>query len=169
MHDSSRLHQRRVYVSVVFLVLLAVWLPAQTATVAVGGDVRKPFALTLAELKAMPRTTLKLGNAERPAVYEGVLLADVLKRAGAPLGPELSGPAVASYVLATATDGYRALFALAEADPEFTNNEILIADTLDGKPLGEGQGPMRLVTPHDKRAARSVRMLQRIDVVQIKN
>ena len=173
MHDSRRLHQRygRFGATLLGVVVALVSVAAQTGTpgsVAVGGDVAKPFTLTLADLRAMPRTTLKLGNAQRPAVYEGVLLAEVLKRAGAPIGPELSGPAVASYVLATAADGYRALFALAEADPEFTNGEILIADTLDGKPLGEGQGPVRLVIPQDKRAARSVRMLQRIDVVQVK-
>ena len=80
MHDSSRLHQRYAQFVAVFLALLAATTPllAQTGTttVAVGGDVPKPFALTLAELKTMPRTTLKLGNAQRPAVYEGVLLAE---------------------------------------------------------------------------------------------
>jgi len=37
--------------------------------------------------------------------YEGVLVSELLKRAGAPSGPELRGPAVAAYVVATGNDG----------------------------------------------------------------
>jgi DMSO/TMAO reductase YedYZ molybdopterin-dependent catalytic subunit len=142
---------------------------AQAVTVAVAGDVPKPFTLTMSDLKAMPRSTVSVRQETgATAIYEGVLLAEVLRRAGAPLGRELSGNAVASYVLATATDGYQAVFALAEADPLFTAGGILVADTLDGKPLFDYQGPVRLVVPQDKRGARSVRMLQRIEVVRLR-
>jgi len=96
-----------------------------------------------------------------------VLLGDVLKRAGAPLGSELSGKALASYVLVTAADGYQVVYSLAEADPGLTETQLLVADTANGAPLAETQGPIRLVAPHDKRAARSVRMLRRIEVVRL--
>ena len=143
--------------------------PAQGAAVTVGGDVAAPYTLTLSDLRTMPRSTVTVPQESGvPAKYEGVLLAEVLRRAGAPLGRDLSGNAVASYILATATDGYQAVFALAEADPQFTGSEILVADTVDGKPLFDYQGPMRLVAPHDKRGARSVRMLQRIEVVRLR-
>lgn len=143
-------------------------VPAQATAVAVGGDVPKPFTLTVDDLKSMPRTTVTVKDDAKSTTYEGVLLGAVLARAGAPLGREMSGNAVASYVLATATDGYQAVYALAEADPAFTASELLVADTIDGKPLFEYQGPMRIVAPHDKRGARSVRMLQRIDVVRLR-
>ena len=136
--------------------------------VAIGGDVPKPFTLTLADLKSMPRTTVTVKDDAKSTIYEGVLLGAILARAGAPLGRELSGKAVASYILATASDGYQAVYALAEADPAFTASELLVADTIDGKPLFEYQGPLRIVAPHDKRSARSVRMLQRIDVVTLR-
>ena len=142
--------------------------PAVSTSVAVGGDVSKPFTLTLADLKEMPRTTVTVEDGGRVTRYEGVLLGEVLKRAGAPLGRDLSGNAVASYLLASATDGYQAVFALAEADPAFTGSELLVADTVDGKPLFDYQGPMRLVAPHDKRGARSVRMLARIELVRLR-
>jgi DMSO/TMAO reductase YedYZ molybdopterin-dependent catalytic subunit len=148
--------------------------PAQNAPsacpsgVAVGGDVSKPFTLTAAGLKTMPRTTMKVDADGKIVTYDGVLLAEVLKRAGAPLGRDLSGNAVASYILAPASDGYQAVFALAEADPAFTASDILVADTIDGKPLFDYQGPMPLVAPHDKRGARSVRMLERIDLVRLR-
>ena len=74
---------------------------------------------------------------------------------------------MASYVLASATDGYQAVFALAEADPAFSSSEIIVADTIDGKPLFDYQGPFRIVAPHDKRGARSIRMLQRLEVVRL--
>jgi len=138
------------------------------ADVVVGGDVPKPFTLTMADLKSMPRTTVTVQQDSKSTTYEGVLLGEILKRAGAPLGRELSGEAVASYILATATDGYQAVYGLAEADPAFTGSEILVADIIDGKPLFDYQGPMRIVAPHDKRGARSVRMLQRIEVVRLR-
>ena len=140
-------------------------LPAE---VVVAGDVPKPFTLTLADLKSMPRTTVTVQDDSKTTTYEGVLLGEILKRAGAPLGGELSGNAVASYILATASDGYQAVYALPEADPVFTGSELLVADTLDGKPLFDYQGPMRIVAPHDKRGARSVRMLRRIEVVRLR-
>jgi len=67
-----------------------------------------------------------------------------------------------------ATYGYQAVFSLAELDPAFTPNDIIIADTVDGQPLFDYQGSFRIVAPRDKRGARSVRMLQRIEVVRLK-
>jgi len=138
------------------------------SSVAVGGDVPRPYTLTLDDLKTMPRTTVTLKTDAGTTRYEGVLLAEVLERAGAPLGNDMSGKAVASYVLASAADGYQAVFALAEADPGMSDGELLVADSSDGKPLVAPQGPLRLVSPHDKRAARSVRMLEKLEVVRLR-
>ena len=136
--------------------------------VAVGGDVTTPLSLSAADLKSMPRTTATLESHGTTSTYEGVLLGDVLKRAGAPLGHDLMGKAVASYVLITAADGYQALFALPELDPDFSDSQIVLADTVDGHPLTDTLGPFRVVAPHDKRAARSIRMVQRIDIVRLR-
>jgi DMSO/TMAO reductase YedYZ molybdopterin-dependent catalytic subunit len=141
--------------------------PSSEATLAVGGDVKTPLMLTPRDIKAMPRTTVTVTAEGRDEKYEGVLVGEILKRAGAPLGRDLTGAAVATYVVASAKDGYRALFSLAELDPEFTANDIIVADTVDGKPLFDYQGPLRLVAPHDKRGARSVRMLQKIELVRL--
>ena len=116
----------------------------------------------------MPRTRLDVKDEGRTVVYEGVLVGEILKRAGSPVGPEMRGGAVASYVVASASDGYQVVFSLAELDPGFTSNDIIVADTLDGKPLFAYQGPLRIIAPKDSRAARSVRMLQRLEVVRLK-
>ena len=141
---------------------------AADSSLAITGDVTHPLTLTAAELKAMPRTTVTIVDQGRDVKYTGVLVGDVLARAGAPVGRELSGAAVATYVLASAKDGYQAVFSLAELDPAFTPNDIIIADTVDGQPLFDYQGPFRIVAPKDKRGARSVRMLQRLEVVRLK-
>jgi len=136
--------------------------------VAVAGDVSTPLTLSAADLKSMPRTTATLESHGTTSNYEGVLLGDVLKRAGVPLGRELMGKAVASYVLIPAADGYQALFALPEVDPEFSDSQIVLADTVDGHPLSDTQGPFRVIAPHDKRAARSIRMVHKIDVIRLR-
>ena len=121
------------------------------------------------DLKTLPRTRVEVKTEDGTVnVYEGVLVGELLKRAGAPIGPGMRGTAVASYVVATASDGYQAVFGIAELDPNFTDNDITVADTVDGKPLFAYQGPLRLVAPKDKRGARSVRMLDRIEVVRLK-
>jgi hypothetical protein len=97
-----------------------------------------------------------------------VLVGELLKTASAPLGADLRGNAVASYVIASASDGYQVVFSLAELDPAFTSNDIIVADTIDGKPLFAYQGPFRIVAPKDLRGARSIRMLQRIEVVRLR-
>ena len=135
----------------------------------VTGDVRTPLSLTPDELKAMPRTRVEIKDEDgRTVTYEGVLVGELLKRAGAPIGSDLRGNAIATYVTATAGDGYQVLFSLAELDPAMTGSQIIVADSIDGKPLFAYQGPLRIVAPKDTRAARSVRMLERIEVVRLK-
>lgn len=116
----------------------------------------------------MPREKVSIPDQDGTNVeYEGVPLREILKRAGAPIGNQLRGKALASYVLARATDGYEVLFALAEVDAAFANEKIVVADTRDGKPLFGYQGPFRLVCPGDKAGARSVRMLESLEVVRL--
>ncbi|HZV90244.1 MAG TPA: molybdopterin-dependent oxidoreductase [Candidatus Binatus sp.] len=140
--------------------------PNTTAQLKVGGAVSTPLTLTAADLKNMPRTTLHVSNSheKKSETYEGVLLEELLRRAGAPHGEQLRGPLMTTYVVAEASDGYRVLFSLAELDSDFVNSEILVADTVDGAPIDANRGPFRLVAPHDKRPARWVRMLKAITV-----
>jgi hypothetical protein len=117
----------------------------------------------------MPRKRVEVKDEDgRSIAYEGVLVADLLKRAGVALGGDLRGTALTTYVMATASDGYQVVFSIAELDPAMTASEIIVADSLDGKPLFAYQGPLRIVSPRDARPARSVRMLERIDVVRLK-
>jgi len=64
--------------------------------------------------------------------------------------------------------GYQVVFSLGELDPAFIDDEILLADTANGTPLFGAQGCFRLVVPKDKPAARSVLMLTKLEVVQLR-
>jgi hypothetical protein len=130
------------------------------------GVAKAPLVLSLADLASMPRTTERIrGRDGKERVYEGVLLPEILKRAGQPSGEELRGSLLSRYLLATAHDGYRILFALPEVDPAFTDGRILLADKVDGKPLPDREGPLRLVIPTEKRESRWIRMVEKIEIL----
>jgi hypothetical protein len=158
--------------TLVGLAALAVGLLAQTPqtatdTLVVSGAVKTPLTLTVGDLAKMPRTTVTINEDGTDVHYEGVRLAEILTRAGATVGAALRGKALASYLLCEAKDGYRVVFALAEFDPDFSDNPIIVADSRDGKPLFDYQGPFRIMAPRDKKAARGIRMLTKLTVVQL--
>jgi DMSO/TMAO reductase YedYZ molybdopterin-dependent catalytic subunit len=142
---------------------------AQTAAgpaLVVGGDVPTALSLSLDDLRHMPRKTLTVMNSHngKQETYEGVPLAELWKRAGLPQGEALRGAAMATYVIAEGSDGYRALFSAAELDSSFQDSDVIVADTMDGVPLGPREGPLKLIAPHDKRPGRWVRMLRSLSV-----
>ena len=144
--------------------------PAAPATLRLEGLVATPRTLTAADLAALPHreqtTTDKEGNKH---VYRGVALADVLHLAGTPEGKAIHGPVLAQAILATAADGYQAVFALPEIDPDFSPQTILLADRRDGKPLPAHDGPYQLIVPLEKKPARWVRQLTSLRVVKVGN
>jgi DMSO/TMAO reductase YedYZ molybdopterin-dependent catalytic subunit len=141
---------------------------AATPELTIRGDIPGPLILKADDLARMPRETASVPDQDGTKVnYEGVPLREILKRAGVPLGKELRGKALASYVLAKARDGYQVVFSLGELDAAFGNESIIVADKRDGKPLFGYQGPLRLVCPNDKAGARSVRMLETLELVRL--
>jgi hypothetical protein len=100
--------------------------------------------------------------------FEGVALRDLLIKAGIPFGDAIKGAALARVVIVTGRDGYRAVYAIAELDAGFTDQMILLADRRDGKPLLPDTGPWQIVVPNDKRAARWVRQVNKIEVRDLK-
>jgi DMSO/TMAO reductase YedYZ molybdopterin-dependent catalytic subunit len=125
-----------------------------------------PQALNAADLRGMPHKTLTYHNAHSNAdeAYSGVPLTDLLASHGIPTGDKLRGQALSDYIVATGADGYKAVLSLAETDPSFHPGDVIIADTMDGKPINAKDGPFRLVVTEDKRPARSVHNLVSIEV-----
>ncbi len=122
--------------------------------------------LTLADLKALPQETVTFHNVHTKAdeVYTGVPLTDLLAKYGAPTGDKLRGKGLSDYIVATGSDGYKAVLSIAETDPAFHPGDVIVADTLDGKPIGDKEGPFKLVVTEDKRPARCVHNLVSVEL-----
>lgn len=131
----------------------------------VSGAVNKPLTVDLAALQALPVTRQTMNG----SVYTGVSLWTLLAQTAGGIKPGVASgknPTIAMYVVATGSDGYRAVLSLAEIDPDFGNKAVLVAYSIDGKPL-DRSGVARLVVPGDVKAARSVSNLAAIEVVAL--
>jgi tungstate transport system substrate-binding protein len=124
------------------------------------------IAVDAESLGGLERKRIRTEDRGKEVEFEGVLLADLLKRQGVPTGEQLRGTLAELVVVAEARDHYRAAFSLAELDPATGGKEVLIADRRDGRPLDEQEGPYRLVIPDEARHVRWVRMLQSLRVTR---
>jgi DMSO/TMAO reductase YedYZ molybdopterin-dependent catalytic subunit len=136
------------------LALLAAALPAT-------------LPLDPASFARLPAASATLTAHGQSQTCSGVWLADLAAAAGLPAGDTLRGPALTTLIVAEAADGYRVAFSLAELDAKLGKRSVLVASSCDGKPLGEADGPLRLVVPGEARAARSVRQLRALRVVAL--
>jgi hypothetical protein len=153
--------------------------PAAPPQMIRGGEIYEPSSLLLvsethshvilsaADFRALPHVTVKVrnGHSNSSETYSGVPLATLLNKVGAPLGAELRGPKMITCVVATGSDGYEVALSLAEVDPDFHANQIIVADAKDGQSLAKN-GPYQLIVPDDKRPARWVHNLTSIAVEQ---
>jgi molybdopterin-dependent oxidoreductase-like protein protein len=132
-------------------------LPADTLHIEAG---QRSIEFTTATFQKLPHTTIKVHNlhTNQDETYSGVALSALLESIGAPLGKELHGKALANYLLAEGADHYEVVLSLAEADPDFHPGEIVVADSMNDKPLDK-DGPFKMIVSEDKRPARWVRNL----------
>lgn len=127
----------------------------------------EPWYITMSDLGAMPRTTVVVRNplTQKKETYSGVRISDLFLRAGAPLGKELYGVALRTYVVATGrepgkSDTVDVAFALAEFDASGKCDDFVLADTLNGHAIEPGSGPFMLISKMDTMRTRWVRNLQ---------
>jgi DMSO/TMAO reductase YedYZ molybdopterin-dependent catalytic subunit len=139
--------------------------PAGPQAVTVLVDGKATTTLDHAALAAMPRTSVTAAtHDEKPGDWQGVALEEIVHRAGMPEGNAMRGRAMARFIRVTAADGYQVVFSAGELDPAFGNTQVILAEQKDGQPLIK-DGPYRLVVPGDKRAARWVRNVATIEVM----
>ena len=144
------------------LMLRPALLQCQQLTVENGTG--KQTQLTRADLEALPHVKVTTGAS---ATFEGVALGALLAKAGVGFGETLRGKRLASCLLVEAADGYRAVIALPELDPAFTDKQIVLVFLKDGKPLDDKEGPYRIVIPDEKRMARWVRQVTTLKIVDV--
>jgi hypothetical protein len=138
-------------------------VPAGPLKIAFGD---KSAQWTQAALAALPHKTVTVYNVHVKAcqTYTGVPLIDLLTPLGVPDKPH--GKDLRLYLVAEGSDGYMAVYSVAEVNPDVHNATVIVADSLDGKPLADS-GPLQLVATGEKRPARWVRNLVAIRVLAV--
>ncbi|HEY2860640.1 MAG TPA: molybdopterin-dependent oxidoreductase [Terracidiphilus sp.] len=118
---------------------------------------------TAEKLAALPHLSITVYNehAKATQTYSGVPLIELLKPLGVPDKPR--GKDFRLYLIVEGSDGYQVIYSVAEATPDVHDATVLVADAMDGKPLGDN-GPIQLVATGEKRPARWVRNLVSIQV-----
>lgn len=137
-----------------------------TLMISLGGKTTVIESADLAALAHQDVTAFDF-HEKKDHVYSGVPVRDLLAKAGVEFGEKLRGRALRQIVIVHCRDHYDIVFALAEFDDAFNTRTILLVDRQDGQPLPEGQGPVRLVVPGDKRPARWARMVTSLEVVPV--
>jgi hypothetical protein len=143
--------------------------PAAVPPVPVAGDlVRSDFVFDAAARAAVPRTSVSGTDPDASVgTYDGVALADIVHAAGANVGDAVRGPAARAYLVVRASDGYVAVFSLAELRGAETRCTPILADARDGSPLAVSVGPLRVVAPCDLTHARWVRGVVSLSIVVV--
>lgn len=167
----TKTFSNKLFLYATLLCALATHTYAQTtATLTVSGEVATPLELKIQDLAAMKQISHKVKERDgKEHEFKGVALIEILEKAGVTTGARLRGENLAKYALITAADGYEVLYSLAEIDPEFTDQVILLATEKDGQPLPSGEGPFRIITPKDKKPARWIREVRSIKIAFAKN
>jgi hypothetical protein len=136
-------------------------IPPGVLRIAVGD---KSADWTPAKLAALPQTTVTVYNDHTKAneTYAGVPLIDLLTPLGVAEKP--SGKELRLYVVAVGSDDYEVVYSLGEVLSYVHDATVIVADSVDGKPLTDS-GPLQLVATREKHPARWVRNLVAIRVL----
>jgi len=157
--------KKQFIIAFIFIISLATSITVQaqtTATVKITGEVTTPLNLALADLHQFAQTVVVRKDKDgKDHTYSGVMLSDILQKAGVVMNRE----SLTKYLLVDASDGYQIIFALAELDKSFTDRVIILADTVDGKPLALGDGPFRIIVQDEKKPARCIKQVTSMKVL----
>jgi hypothetical protein len=146
------------------LLLSAALAHCQQLTVETEGGKQKVLAKS--DIESLPHLKITTHDSEKPVTFEGVALKTVLEEAGLEFGHSMRGNRLASCLLVEAADGYRAVIAIPETDPDFTDRQIVLAFLKDGNRLDAKEGAYRIVIPDEKRMARWVGQVTKLKIVK---
>jgi hypothetical protein len=125
------------------------------------------LALTAGDFTALPHAKIQLVDPHDRKMHQftGVAVSDILALVGTPSGEKLRGHALRQVVIVRARDAYAVSFSLADFDAAYSDRTLLLADQEDGAPFPDTAGPLRLIVSGDKKAARWVRMVNSIEIL----
>lgn len=124
---------------------------------------KKSAEWTAPKLAQLPHETIQASNehGQSQEIYSGVPLMALLVELGVP--QKLKGKDFRLYVVAEGRDGNKVVYSLGEVSPDVHDGSVLLADSVDGKPLAD-DGPIELVISGERRPARWVRGVVSIKV-----
>lgn len=135
---------------------------AISTQVQVTGEVKRAAAFTPDDLTAIA----KRKAAVEVRGYRGIRLTDLLDETE--VREDTPNALRRTYVVASATDGYIAIFSRAELYNSALGKGVIVAWEKNGKPLSDSEGRIAMVTDSDlKPGPRHVRGLSRIDVRRV--
>jgi hypothetical protein len=128
---------------------------AEQPAIGVEGEIAHTMVFHPEDLSKMKRVAVTGKDRDgKEHSYSGVAVSDILTRAGVPMNAQLRGDNMTKYLLVRSADGYEILFSLAELDSTFTDRLVMLADSMDKKPLPADSGPFRIIVPTEKKHAR---------------
>ena len=158
----------RLLAAVAIAVFAAIAAAQTDGTLNVHGNVARPLALSIADLRRLPSHAVhyaprRHGDASSaPRRYTGCLLREVVDAAK----PIEARPRDLrrSYVVATASDGYEVVFSWAELFASPASESVYVVYERDGEPIGADEGPIALVATSDASPMRHVKWLHALTV-----
>jgi DMSO/TMAO reductase YedYZ molybdopterin-dependent catalytic subunit len=145
-----------------------------TTTLTVRGNVAKTLTLAVVDLAKFP--VLRVddtrvvrsagGRGETGRYFTGCLLRDVLNAANLTEGDRHD--LRKTIIVATASDGYKAVFSWGELFNSTVGDGVLVVYERDGAPLGSDEGRIALISLKDTRPGpRHIKWLSSIEVVRM--
>ena len=124
---------------------------------------KKSAEWTAPKLAPLPHETIQTTNERTQAqeTYSGVPLMALLVELGVP--QKLKGKDFRLYLIAEGRDGNKVVYSLGEVSPDVHDGSVLLADSVDGKPLTDN-GPIELICSGERRPARWVHVVISIRV-----
>ncbi len=124
--------------------------------------------LTAADLAALPHTAFNATDHGVATRFEGVDLRTVLRLADAGRTDSLRGPALLRVRVLRGADDYAATLALADLDPSLGARQVYLVSRANGQLLPASQGPWLAIVIGDGPAARWVRQLHCIELLDVR-
>lgn len=137
-----------------------VTLPEGNSALTVDGQVLNPITLNADDLRGFSPQTVDVtylsGEETVSTSFTGVPLWQVISAAQPNLNADVRNDRLSLFIVVTASDGYQAVIAWGEIDPEFGAQPILVAYAENDAPIADVQGGIRLVVSGDARGGRYV-------------
>jgi hypothetical protein len=126
-------------------------VPESDVVLVVDGAVEHNLKLSFADLAQFPRQSLRATDElGKESLFEGVLVAEILKAAGVKFGKELRGKRLVADLLSN-----------------FGHQQVLVAyETGDGQPLDASEGMARLIIVNDKQGGQ---LVSNVDLITVRS